>query len=40
LESESFNDRGTGGEQYPTGMMLALLIYCSANIPLPGQAIS
>ena len=22
------NDRGTGSEQYPPGMMLALLIYC------------
>lgn len=22
------NDRGTGSEQYPSGMMLALLIYC------------
>ena len=25
------NDRGTGSEQYPPGMMLALLIYCYAT---------
>lgn len=25
------NERGTGSEQYPPGMMLALLIYCYAN---------
>src|ERR1044072_6296835 len=25
------NERGTGNEQYPPNMMLALLIYCYAN---------
>jgi len=25
------NERGTGSEQYPPGMMLALLVYCYAN---------
>jgi len=33
LPTEHFhvNDRGTGSEQYPPGMMLALLIYCYAT---------
>src|SRR5207244_6668989 len=28
------NDRGTGSEQYPPQMMLALLIYCYATGPV------
>ena len=31
LPSMGINRRGTGSEQYPPGMMLALLIYCYAN---------
>ncbi|MBS3762882.1 MAG: IS1182 family transposase [Planctomycetes bacterium] len=30
-EAFKINHRGTGSEQYPPGMMLALLIYCYAN---------
>ena len=30
-DSYRINRRGTGSEQYPPGMMLALLIYCYAN---------
>lgn len=31
LSAARINHRGTGSEQYPPGMMLALLIYCYAN---------
>jgi len=31
LSAARINDRGTGSEQYPPGMMLAVLIYCYAN---------
>ena len=31
LSAFRVNDRGTGSEQYPPRMMLALLIYCHAN---------
>ncbi|MBT3328246.1 MAG: hypothetical protein HN396_18640, partial [Gemmatimonadales bacterium] len=33
------NDRGTGSEQYPPHMMLALLIYCYANGIFPSRRI-
>jgi transposase len=31
MEGMSVNERGTGSEQYPPRMMLALLVYCYAN---------
>lgn len=31
LKPAKLNERGTGSEQYPPGMMLGLLIYCYAN---------
>jgi len=31
LGTFSYNARGTGSEQYPPGMMVALLIYCYAT---------
>lgn len=31
LESAALNHKGTGSQQYPPGMMLALLIYCYSN---------